>query len=307
MASKKYSLILGFLTLVMAAQAQIAEWKDSSLIPPSSLAQHNEFVNNQYVFPAKPRSQWEVGLKLGSPSISGDVQAQMPNFGVGLHLRKSLGYLVSLRGEIMTGSAKGLTWKENNNYRFNTAWTSNGYNFNTDKVYYNYKTKLTDLSLQMLFNFTNINFNKLEHKFNMYAIVGIGMTLYDCNIDALNSSNGKYSFTSISGNVYARRNETLTALKAILDGTYETPAEQVTGGGPRMFGRNSRLSGTVGLGASFKLSKKINLAIEDRYTVVNDDLLDGQRWSPYPLNAPAFTPHWDTHNFLSVGLNVNIF
>jgi len=111
MASKKYSLIFGLLAMVLGAQSQIAEWKDSSLIPPSRLAQHNEFVNNQYLFPAKPRSQWEVGLKLGSPTISGDVQGQLLNFGAGLHLRKSLGYLVSLRGEIMTGSAKGLPGK----------------------------------------------------------------------------------------------------------------------------------------------------------------------------------------------------
>jgi len=307
MASKKYSLIFGLLAMVLGAQSQIAEWKDSSLIPPSRLAQHNEFVNNQYLFPAKPRSQWEVGLKLGSPTISGDVQGQLLNFGAGLHLRKSLGYLVSLRGEIMTGSAKGLTWKENNNYRFNTAWTSNGYNFNTDKVYYNYKTKLTDMSLQMLFSFNNINYHRRDPKFNMYAILGLGMTLYDCNIDALNSSNGKYNFNSISGNVYARRNETLTALKAILDGTYETPAERVSGGGSRMFGRNARLSGTVGLGAAFKISNRLNLAIEDRFTLVSDDLLDGQRWSPYPINSPAFTPQNDTYNFFSVGLNVNIF
>ncbi len=69
MASKKYAFILGLLALVMTTQAQMSakggsDWKDSSLIPPSRIAQHNEFLNNQYIFPAKPRNQWEVGLKL---------------------------------------------------------------------------------------------------------------------------------------------------------------------------------------------------------------------------------------------------
>ena len=93
MASKNYAFILGLLALVMTTQAQMSgtggtDWKDSSLIPPSRMAQHNEFLNNQYIFPAKPRNQWEVGLKLGSPSISGDVSSVFPNFGYGLHVRK---------------------------------------------------------------------------------------------------------------------------------------------------------------------------------------------------------------------------
>ena len=99
MASKKYAFILGLLALVMTTQAQMSakggsDWKDSSLSPPSRMAQHTEFLNNQYIFPAKPRSQWEVGLKLGSPSIGGDVNSLAPNFGYGLHVRKSIGYIV---------------------------------------------------------------------------------------------------------------------------------------------------------------------------------------------------------------------
>ncbi len=132
MTIKKYSLILGLLALVMTTQAQSSteggnEWKDSSLIPPSRMAQHNEFLNNQYIFPAKPRSQWELGLKIGSPTIAGDVASVSPNFGFGVHARKALGYLFSVRGEFYRGTAKGLNWKETNNYVNNTAWTSNGW------------------------------------------------------------------------------------------------------------------------------------------------------------------------------------
>ena len=152
MAIKKYTLFLGLMVAALTTQAQVAEWADSSLIPPSRLAQHNEFVNNQYIFPAKPRSQWELGIKFGTPSIGGDVDALNPNFGVGVHVRKSLGYLVSLRGEIFTGTAKGLSTQENYNYIFNKAW-NNKYTLPTDKVYYNYKTQLTDVSAQMLFSF----------------------------------------------------------------------------------------------------------------------------------------------------------
>jgi hypothetical protein len=281
--------------MVFATQAQVAEWKDSSLIPPSRLAQHNEFVNNQYNFPAKPRSQWEVGVKLGSPSISGDVDALNPNFGVGLHVRKALGYVVSIRGELFTGAAKGLGSQENYNYVNNTAWFNNGYKPATDKVFYNYKTKLTEASVQMLFNLTNINFNKSEPKFALYAIAGVGVTMYESNIDATNAGGVKYNFNSISSNL--SKSETRSALKALLDGTYETAGEG---------GKASVASATVGLGAAFKISKRVNVAVENRLTVLSNDLLDGQKWGPYPANNPSLSSNNDTYNFLSVGLNINI-
>jgi len=298
MSTKKFSLFLGLLVAAMSTQAQVAEWQDSSLIPPSRLAQHNEFVNNQYIFPAKPRSQWELGIKFGTPSISSDVDGLNPNFGVGVHVRKALGYLVSVRGEIFTGTAKGLGVKENYNYKNNPAWR--GYNSTTDKVFYNYKTQMSDVSAQMLFNLSNIRFHRAEPKFALYAIAGVGVTMYDVNVDALNGGNTKYNFNSISSSLSS--SETRSALKAILDGTYETPAEKKNSGS----GRTSVVSASFGFGAAFKISKKINLAIEDRFTIVDDDLLDGQKWGPFPAGNPSLSSNNDSYNFLSIGLNINI-
>ncbi|MEY3245885.1 MAG: hypothetical protein RL253_1045 [Bacteroidota bacterium] len=298
MAIKKYTLFLGLMVAALTTQAQVAEWADSSLIPPSRLAQHNEFVNNQYNFPAKPRSQWEIGVKFGSPSIGSDVDALNPNFGVGVHVRKALGYLVSVRGEIFTGTAKGLGVKENYNYKNNPAWR--GYNSTTDKVFYNYKTQMSDVSAQMLFNLSNIRFHRAEPKFALYAIAGVGVTMYDVNVDALNGGNTKYNFNSISSSLSS--SETRSALKAILDGTYETPAEKKNSGS----GRTSVVSASFGFGAAFKISKKINLAIEDRFTIVDDDLLDGQKWGPFPAGNPSLSSNNDSYNFLSIGLDINI-
>lgn len=298
MLIKKYTLFLGLMVAALTTQAQVAEWADSSLIPPSRLAQHNEFVNNQYIFPAKPRSQWELGIKFGTPSISSDVDGLNPNFGVGVHVRKALGYLVSVRGEIFTGTAKGLGVKENYNYKNNPAWR--GYNSTTDKVFYNYKTQMSDVSAQMLFNLSNIRFHRAEPKFALYAIAGVGVTMYDVNVDALNGGNTKYNFNSISSSLSS--SETRSALKAILDGTYETPAEKKNSGS----GRTSVVSASFGFGAAFKISKKINLAIEDRFTIVDDDLLDGQKWGPFPAGNPSLSSNNDSYNFLSIGLNINI-
>jgi hypothetical protein len=92
-----------------------------------------------------------------------------------------------------------------------------------------------------------------------------------------------------------------------LDGTYETKADTRSDANPNMFGQTARASATIGVGAAFKLSKRVNLAIENRVSFVKDDLLDGQRWGATPVGDATLTSHNDTYNFLSVGLNINIF
>jgi hypothetical protein len=51
----------------------------------------------------------------------------------------------------------------------------------------------------------------------------------------------------------------------------------------------------------------LNLALEDRITFVKDDLLDGQRWSEQPHGDASMTRNFDSYNFLSLGLNINLF
>jgi len=93
MSSKKYTLLLGLVALVFSTvSAQEVtptgsyDWRDSSLITSSRLPQHNEFMNNQYYYPAKPRNQWEVGVKVGNFLITGDVPSFFPNLGLGAHV-----------------------------------------------------------------------------------------------------------------------------------------------------------------------------------------------------------------------------
>src|SRR5215213_6459184 len=99
MASKKYSLLLGIFCLFVSSafsQVQVRSYEDSSVIPTKRMPQHTEFLNGTYNFPAKPRNQWEIGVKVGYFTISGDV-ASLPSFGFGLHVRKAFGYVFSAR------------------------------------------------------------------------------------------------------------------------------------------------------------------------------------------------------------------
>ena len=111
MASKKYILLAGIICLLASGSyAQIGasyDVKDSSVIPSKRMPQHSEFLNGTYNFPAKPRNQWEIGIKVGALTVSGDVPAVFPTPGFGAHVRKAFGYVFSMRLEYLYGTAKG--------------------------------------------------------------------------------------------------------------------------------------------------------------------------------------------------------
>lgn len=319
MASKKYSFLLGLITLICTTSAFAQEnvWSDSSYYQSSKLPQYNQFMNNLYTFPPKPRSMWEFGAKVGSPSVMGDVPAIFPTFGFGVHVRKSLGYMLSLRLEYMNGTATGQSWQAASNYMKNPAWRTNGYNGNLvtasgdripaqEQVYYNFQTKVNDLSLQTIFNFSNIKFHVAKTKVGLYAIAGVGVSWYDVKVDALNGT-AKYNFNSISSGSYDTRKDVKSALKDLQDGTYETPAENGENTTMQLFGRNARFNATAGLGFSVRLSRRLNVALEDRMIFMRDDLLDGQRWNEQTAGDATLTRNFDALNYLSLGLNVNIF
>ena len=96
------------------AQAQVINRgiADSSVIPAKQMKQQNEFWNNTYSFPAKPRNKWEAGASFGTVLVSSDIPVVAPTFGFSAHVRKSLGYLFSLRLQYLNGTAKGLMWQQ---------------------------------------------------------------------------------------------------------------------------------------------------------------------------------------------------
>jgi hypothetical protein len=100
MATKTYKLILGLITILATTSfAQVNTGYrvfDSSVIPSKRLPQQNEFMNNVYDFPAKPRTMLEVGASFGNIGISGDVRSKVPALGWGVHIRKSIGYVFSM-------------------------------------------------------------------------------------------------------------------------------------------------------------------------------------------------------------------
>ena len=320
MASKKYKLLLGLLTLM--ASTTFAQ-SDSSVIPAKRMPQHNEFWNNTYAFPAKPRNMWEVGVGGGMFTVSGDVPSVIPTFGFEAHVRKAFGYIFSLRLQYAQGVAKGQHWLHADNFAKNTAYNQyynapvragNGQIVSTgvngqrgvEKVYYNYKTQLKDLGLQAIFTLNNIRFHKAKTGFNLYGGGGIGATLYKGMVNALGAEDQPYDYSDITNGTHSTRKSVINALKDLQDDSYETAAENQGPRRPKIGDYTLKPSGTILAGVAFKLSKRVNLALEDRHTFVKDDLLDGQRWQEQAFGDAVLTRDFDSWNALTLSLNFNL-
>src|SRR5258708_7255992 len=185
MASKKLTLLSGLICLFLSysnAQQMGSSYdvRDSSLIPTKRLAQHNEFLNNAYPFPAKPRNEWEIGVKGGYTNGFTTVSNWGPTGGFGFHVRKALGYVVSLRAEYDWIRLRGLNYQYSQSYGRNQQLTKpNLFPFdnatnNYDPIFYNYRSTVHELTFQALFSFNNINFHKAKTGWNAYVFLGGG-------------------------------------------------------------------------------------------------------------------------------------
>src|SRR5580693_3116292 len=149
MARKKYTLLSGLLFLLAAcsfAQEGNSSYdlRDSSLIPAKRIPQHNEFLNNAYPFPAKPRNELEIGVKGGWSALSGSVRYWGPTGGLGIHIRKALGYVFSLRAEYDWLRSRGLNFQPSTDYGGNSVLRTY-FTPGVNPVFYNYRTTIQEL------------------------------------------------------------------------------------------------------------------------------------------------------------------
>ncbi len=334
----KTKILLGlcFLLLASVTSAQVGgagSVYDSSVIPAKRMNQQNEFWNSTYNFPAKPRNMMEVGVSAGVFTASGDVSAVIPTFGFSAHVRKAFGYIFSLRLQYLNASGKGLNWKAASNFGKNPAWGGNlaagqryfsplrtasgqliltdgagNTSLKQDKVFYNYKVHMQDIGLQGIVTLNNIRFHKQKTGIVIYGGGGIGLSWFKTMVNALDASGKNYStlFNSLASPAYKDRKDILKSLKAGMDKTYETLAENELKSGPVLGDNTLKPSGTLLAGVAIKLSKRINLALEDRFTIVKTDLLDGQRWAEQAYGDAVLTRDFDSYNYVSLGLNVNL-
>lgn len=321
MASKKLTLLIGLICLFLSyANAQSVgssyDIRDSSLIPTRRLAQHNEFLNNAYPFPAKPRNEWEIGIKGGYTTAFASVPNWGPTGGFGFHVQKALGYTFSIRGEYDWIRLRGLSYQYSQSYGRNQQLTApylfpEPANLIYDPIFYNFRSTVHELSFQGVFTLNNIRFHKAKTGFLVYLFGGPGIATYSTLYKQDDSYLAGYANLIANGPVenYKNRNEIRKDLKAILTGKWNQIAERPSTTGT-LGGAPITVVGVAGVGVKFKLNEKFNIAVEDKFTFTTSNLIDGQQWqnnwTPGATNSIAQTSAKDRYNFASIGINYNI-
>ncbi len=288
---RKLTLILVFFALVFTGLNAQEDDRFSSPVIDDEMTvdsdQNKQWKMGQAKFSAKPKSMWELGLNAGYSFISGDVEAPMfAGYGFGVHLRKSISYVFSIRMEAALTNSKGFDARPTNGQTLTSERTylQNGGNsgslgaYQSSSIHRNYKTGNVFLSVQGVVNIGNILFHKERNKWGLYGVVGVGLNIPDVNVDLLNG-NSAYNFASVSSGLdlttKSGRNDARQNLKDLLDGDYETE------GGVEntiiALGDSKSIIPhlSLGLGVTKKLSKRVSLGFEYQIMPADNDLLDG--------------------------------
>ncbi|MEY4877040.1 MAG: hypothetical protein RL708_2189 [Bacteroidota bacterium] len=299
---------------------------DTPWVASKNMRQAREYKTGQDPYPAKPKTMFEVGLSLGNPYLSSDIQTSYrlgKTLGWGLTLRKDLGYVTSIRIQYNQGRAYGIGWKGYYAIKNNPALTG-GYdaavNYSTfaatHPIYLNYVINYKQLIGQVILNFNNIKFHKERTRFSLYGILGAGPLFYNTRTNQLDENGKMYDYNKIDaslGNDHANRKDRKNQLKSLWDDTYESQVEtdaswnHVGGkakGGEYKWRLDAALN--LGMGVGVRLSRKMSLHFETMQTYAGDDLMDGQRWQEHNFDDPVLSPNNDNLNYTSVSLNYNL-
>ena len=274
--------------------------------------QNAAWRTGQAVYSAKPKHMWELGIHAGTAFISGDVEAPFPaGYGFGLHLRKAINYNLSFRLDGTYQTSKGYDARPFAHFLSERTYRQNvdevpalsGY---TGIIHRNYKTSLLDLSLEGIFNFGNILFHNPTNKWNVFLLAGAGFGFPKTYVDLLNGDQ-LYDFSGVAEGLDLTTNEdrktSRDRLRELLDGDFETEGgienDIITVLGdhktiiPHFHG---------GVGVTRKLSRRINLGLEHRVIISDNDLLDGFE---NRTNLDE-TPSNDVSHYTSLRLGINL-
>lgn len=328
MVSKKIKLLLALLGLMQTvsfAQSTDAKWAyDSSKVSSKDLPQYNEFVNYQTPYPPSPRNMWELSIGAGYNSILGaDVKAA-PGYGFSVGLRKSLGHVISVRGQWNGSFNYGLDGQLSRGRasllgsRDYDPWLPYTKNPDRTKAIYaaNFRNIAHLLNIDVVASLNNWSHHRGNPKWDWYLFTGPTVYSADVDVDAKDASGNLYDFPSSDNTAFWGRNykDVSKDLKkggggfAGLDGKYESNGgysveEQATdyrnnilkdkNGNPNQL---IRIGYSVGFGFAFKVTDKINVGVEERITVAFNDELDG---NPTGQSRESF-------NATHLKLNINL-
>jgi len=240
--TKKISLLMVSVIMISAVtNAQEKKWDEypypevkeddyKKYIKEKREDQHDKFLDNKYTHPAKPKHKTEIGIDLGSMHINGDVHPHtkviglLPGYALGLHVRRSLGYLFSIRLSGMGGTAYGQNWEPSFGFdtedtrnpaltgnqgldeqpsiydEFNDQPTPNYSNrvpnedgtYGSGFVYHNYRTRIREITASGVINLNNVQFHRKRNLVGVNMYFGFGGMIYNTKMNQLDADNNEY-------------------------------------------------------------------------------------------------------------------
>ena len=249
--------------------------------------QHKRWKTGKEVYPAKPRDMWELGLHFGHFAIDGDVDRLTPfysGFGFGVHARKSLYYVFSMRYSLFYGQAYGLEPQPYGNSLRPEQYVFKGYG--PENYWFpSYRTRMGNATIEVIMNLGNLLFHKASNKWNLNVGVGVGGAIHDTYLD-LRDENGRLytNLVSATGWSYPKfdtrqgRKDIKAELNKIYDGTYETRGPYKKGLFRLQDKYNVNGSFTASVGVARKVNDRFNIGLEHKVITVDNDYLDGIKY-----------------------------
>ncbi len=309
-----FTVLMGTLSFSQVPAAIGANIPDDITSDP---AQNKRWRQGEHAYSAKPKSMWELGLHTGYAFISGDVEAPFPaGYGFGLHARKSLNYMFSLRLDTWYTQNSGLdarfmspsTLRVERLYNQNRSPALDRYINEGLPVHRNYRTSILGGSLQAVLNMGNLLFHQERNTWNAYALFGLGLNIPTINVNLLNG-NVPYDFAPVTRglNLDSKdgRSEARKRLRDLLDSSWETPGgvqTDIIAIGDR---KKVLPHANLGVGVSRRLSERVNVSLEYQITLAGTDLYDGFEFrSQFDKTNNLDIPHYMS---VRVGINLGDF
>ena len=284
--------------------------------------QNKAWRMGQEKYSAKPKNAWELGVHFGHFFIDGDVDRTLPGgFGVGLHLRKAIHYVFSIRADLFYGQACGLetqAWKTRADggglVEYGIAGDPDYVNEyaqyeGTAGWYPSHKTTMGYGALQGVINIGNLLFHKDRNKWNWYIALGVGLSSHSTKLDLLNGDGNAYDVSGIAAlgplDTKAGRSDRKAGLDALYDGEFETDGFKKQGIFRLGDDTNIHVIWTGSMGISRKLSRRVNIGIEHQVMLADNDYLDGIKFrTSLDQTNNADIPHYTN---LRIAINLGNF
>ncbi|MEL7533282.1 MAG: hypothetical protein AAFN10_18360 [Bacteroidota bacterium] len=245
--------------------------------------------------------EWAVGLQLGSNYLQGDVSQVLPGYEIGVYAQNSFSRTMDLKIMIGGGLAQGLGTSSSNSFLNNSALNGEQdsvyFYDSTQMVFHNYQMQHFSASAAIKFNINRLISPNSGDSWDLFLMAGLNFMLYETRLNVYNESTFEtYDYSQITASDPI---EVRTQLNEILDGTYETLAQQDRLNNTQIGNRTFRSSFLAGFGFRIRATEHVAIGLEGRYNFLLDDLVDGQQWEE------GNTASFDNDHLITAGLTLD--